>query len=273
MLSDKGSLNPANISSLPLKNSAFLIGQAHPERCDSSLTLKGSRTGPSLSSAKSTDCCPCGWTHGAPEPVRARPAGPNIEPCAVSPTWGDGSWPLEFNTTGVHLHSTLEFTIIERPSLRHFSLPAPSSLCIFIYGLRPAVPLRPTGPTGPILHPTMCLLRREDSLNPNSVKNNLGVSRDCNFGHRIEPSRPSTEASRDSRSRCKYPNASIVPCTTEVCCKLSYTVLWIRDWWFFQMVNSASFPCFCPVSFIQSHLPFPCTMYVWCVCVYMYVLV
>ncbi len=65
-------INPPNISSLLLGNSAFLIGQAHPERCDSSLTLKGSRTGPSFSSAKSTDCCPCGWTHGEPEQVRVR---------------------------------------------------------------------------------------------------------------------------------------------------------------------------------------------------------
>ncbi len=82
---------PPNISSLPLGNSVFLIGQAHPERCNSSLTLKGSLTGPPLSSAKSSDCCLCGWTHEVPEPVRACTTGPNIEPCAVSPVWVDGS--------------------------------------------------------------------------------------------------------------------------------------------------------------------------------------
>ncbi len=101
---------------------------------------------------------------------------------------------------------------MEKPSLRHFSLPAPSSLCIFIYGLRPAVPLWPTGPTGLILHPAMCLLRREDS--PNRGQEQLGSVRDCNFGHRMEPSIPSSEASRDSQFTAKS-NASIVPCTTQ----------------------------------------------------------
>ncbi len=69
------------------------------------------------------------------------------------------------NTTGVHLHLTLEFTIMEMP--KHFSLPTPGNFCIFIYELRPPVP------TGPVLHPAMCLLRREDSLNPKRVKNTL----------------------------------------------------------------------------------------------------
>ncbi len=88
----------------------------------------------------------------------------NIEPCTVSPALG--RWLLaitsQTNTTGVHLHSNLEFTIMEIPSLRYFSLPTPGSRGIFISGLRTAVPWRPTGPAGPILHPAMCLLRRED---------------------------------------------------------------------------------------------------------------
>ncbi len=45
-------IKPPCISKLPLGNSVFLIGQAHPERRDSSQTLKGSRTVPLLSSAK-----------------------------------------------------------------------------------------------------------------------------------------------------------------------------------------------------------------------------
>ncbi len=65
-----------------------------------------------------------------------------------------------------------------------------------------------------ILHPAMCLSRREDSLNHNRVKNNLGVSRNCKFGHRMEPSRLSSEASQDSSSTAKS-NASIIPFTTQ----------------------------------------------------------
>ncbi len=54
-------------------------------------------------------------------------------------------------------------------------------------------------------------------------------------------------------SKCKYRSLH----HTEVCCKPSFTVLWIRYLWFFQMVNSASFPLFLS-GFI--HLPFSCTM-------------
>ncbi len=147
---------------------------------------------------------------------------------------------------------------MERPSLRHFSLPAPGSLCIFIYGLRPAVPLRPTGPTGPILHPAMCLLMREDSLNPNRVKNNnLRVSKHCNFGHRMEPSRPSSEASRESRSHCKYPNASIVPCTTQRFVASHRLLCFELDTdGSFRWSTQPHFPCFCQVSFTYpSHVP------------------
>ncbi len=129
---------------------------------------------------------------------------------------------------------------------RHFSFPAPGSLFIFIYGLRRAVLLQPTGPTGPILHPAMCLLRREDSLNPNRVKNNLGVSRDCKFGHRMKPSRPSSEASQDSRSCCKYPNASIVPCTTQMFV-VSYLCFELDTDGSFKWLTQPHFPCFCQV--------------------------
>ncbi len=142
---------------------------------------------------------------------------------------------------------------------RHFSLPAASILWIFIYGLRPAVPLQPTGPTGPILHPAMCLLRRDDSLNHNRVKNNHRGSRDCNFGHRMKPSRHSSEASRDSCSHCKYPNANIVPCTTQRFV-VSYRIscFELDTYGSFRWSTQPHFPSFCQVSFIQSHLPFSC---------------
>ncbi len=155
-----------------------------------------------------------------------------------------GRWLLttksQTNTTGVHLHSTLEFTIMEMTSIRHFSLPAPGSLCIFI---------------SPILHPAICISRREDSLNYNRVKNNLGVSRNCNFGHRMKPSRLFSEASRDSRSTAKS-NGSIIPFTTQRFV-VSYRILCFE----LETDGQPHSPCFCLVSFIQSHLPFPCTTY------------
>ncbi len=179
----------------------------------------------------------------------------HIEPCAISLTTKS-----QTNTTGVRLHSTLEFTIMEMPSVRHLSLPAPGSLCIFISGLWPAVPLRPTGPAGPILHPGRCLLRREDSLNPNRVKKNLGVSRNCNFGHRME--HPGF-LQRLHEALVPQPSQMQVLFLSPLPFVVSYRILC------FELETDGSFrwsarphsPCFCPISFIQSHLPFPCTIY------------
>ncbi len=148
-----------------------------------------------------------------------------------------GRWLLTttnlINTTGVRPHSTLELTIMEMLSFRYFSLPAPSNLCIFICphgiisGLWPAVPLWPTGPAGPILHPALCISRREDSLNHNRVKKNLRVSINCNFGHWMEPSKLSLEASRDSRSTAKSNGKYRSFHHTEVCLQQSST--WMKQ--------------------------------------------
>ncbi len=76
-----------------------------------------------LSSAKSSDYCLCGWTRaGAGTPGRPQ----HLAVCGLPSL---GRWLL---TTGVHLQSTMEFTIMEIP--RHFSPPAPpvsasSSMC------------------------------------------------------------------------------------------------------------------------------------------------
>ncbi len=84
MLSNKGSTTPPpppppHYVQPPALKFNLSHWSSHPERYDPSLTLKGSRKGPPLSSAKSSDCCPCGAIHRESEPVRARPAGPNIE--------------------------------------------------------------------------------------------------------------------------------------------------------------------------------------------------
>ncbi len=147
MLSDKRVITPPppNVSSLPLGKSAFLIGQAHPEWWDDSFTLKGSRKCPPPLLSIFKYCfglteilSRCGHTQQAPTSR------------AVCDLLNLGSWflttKIQTNTTGVRPHATLEFTIMEMPSIGYFSLPAPSCLCIFISGLWPAVPLGSTGP-------------------------------------------------------------------------------------------------------------------------------
>ncbi|KAL0152783.1 hypothetical protein M9458_052512 [Cirrhinus mrigala] len=146
---------------------------------------------------------------------------------------------------------------MELSLIRHFFLFAPGSLCIFISGLRSAVPLQPIEPAGPILHQVMCLLRREDFLNHNRVKNNFRVSRDCNFDHRMEPSTPSSEASRDSHSVANS-NASIVPFTRQRF-DVSYRILCFEletdgslrwsAWPYSPLLLSGSYP---------SHVPHMC---------------
>ncbi len=111
----------------------------------------------------------------------------------------------------------------------------------------------------------MCWSRREDSFN----HNNLRVSRNCSFGHWMEPSRLSSEAPRDSRSTAKS-NASIVPFTTQRFF-LSYRILC------FELETDGSFrwstqphsPCF--IHPISLTLPtyYVCVICV-CVCVYIY---
>ncbi len=144
---------------------------------------------------------------------------------------------------------------MEMSLIRHFSLFALGSLCIFIFGMC-------TGPAVHILHPAMWFLRREDYLNHKRVKNNLRVSRYCNFGHQMEPSRTSSEASLDPRSTAKS-NASIVPFTTQRFVA-SYRIMCFESKTdgLFRWSIQPHLPCFSPVSFTQSHLPFPCTTYV-----------
>ncbi len=226
------------------------IGSLTPERCDFHRTLKRSHTVPPLSSAKSSDCCLCGRTHteSLSRHGRARQAPTYRVVCGLPSL---GRWfsttKSQTNTTGVRLQSTVKITIMEMPSNRHFSLRSRQSQSSSLNCSQQAP-----------FYTQPCAYSGERTLSTTTESRTTPEFQDCNFGHRTEPSRPSSEASRDSCSIAKS-NSSIVPFTRQRF-NVSYRILC------FELETDGSFrwltrpysPCFCLVKFIQSHSPFPC---------------